>query len=197
MSIQSLLQKIHIYGGLACFWYLIILGVSSLHFNHRFEFMEASGDSIVWESRKVAINPNLEDIKLAETIRDSLSLMGWPFPWEMERDSLTLRFAMEQPAKRYHITYSLANGKTDVVENEKGFWQAFNSLHGGGAVPNGPFTTLWQWYTRGTVCVVLISIIAGFYIWLSSREEKKAGLFILFTSIVVTILWMIKLYLWG
>jgi hypothetical protein len=195
---QSLLRKIHIYGGLACFWYLIILGVSSLHFNHDFRFMQPSGATIHWQQQSLRLEPGLDDLKLAEAIRDSLSLIGWPLPWEMWRDSIkSLHFAMEQPAKRYEITYDFVDHVVNVTETDKGFWRVLISLHGAAAVPNGPFTTLWQWYTRTTVFVVILSIVTGVYIWIAGKDEKKTGLLILLTSMSAAILWMIKLYFWG
>ena len=66
--------------------------------------MEQQGDSIVWERQSLRLDGNHDDVKLAEAIRDSLSLMGWPLPWDMWRDSSAIHFAMEQPAKRYFIT---------------------------------------------------------------------------------------------
>ena len=194
---QSLLRKIHIYSGLACFWYLIILGISSLHFNHNFGFMERSGAQIHWNQRTVKIDPGSDDLKVAEAIRDSLSLMGWPFPWEMSRDSTSLQFAMEQPAKRYVIRYGFVDHTVNVTETDKGFWRVFNSLHGAGEIPNGPFMKWWKWYTRATVLIVIFSIVTGLYIWLKSKEEKKTGIIVLSASFSLAILWMVKLFYWG
>jgi len=197
MRMQSLLQKIHIYGGLACFWYLVILGISSLEFNHHFNFMQQQRDSILWQRQSLTLNESKDDIKLAEAIRDSLALMGWPLPWEMSRDSTALRFAMEQPAKRYFITYTFDNNVASVVETRKGFWRVFNSLHGSGYVPNGSFTTLWQGYTWVIVIVGVLSIITGLYIWIKSQEDKRSGLAILTICAGGAVIWMIKLYLMG
>lgn len=194
---QSILQKIHIYGGLACFWYLIILGVSSLQFNHHFEFLDDSGEMLVIEQRTLAVDVNQADVKLAEAIRDSLSLMGWPLPWEMGRDSTSFSFGMEQPAEKYFITYTFADNTLQVLRTQHGFWRVFNSLHGSGAVPNGPFTNAWKWYTRATVIIVIVSIVTGLYIWIKSQEVKKVELCILFASVSGSVLWMILLYLWG
>lgn len=197
MRMQSLLQKIHIYGGLACFWYLVILGVSSLEYNHHFNFMQQQRDSILWQRQSLTLNESQDDIKLAEEIRDSLSLLGWPLPWDMWRDSSAIHFAMEQPAKRYFITYSLSTNTANIVETRKGFWPVFNSLHGAGPVPNGSFTMLWQWYTRVTVMVGILSIITGLYIWIKSKEDKKSGLLILFISMAGALILMTKLYFLG
>ena len=193
---QSLLQKIHIYGGLSCFWYLIVLGVSSLQFNHHFKFMQPQVDSLVWE-RQVKMNNAQDELRLSEAIRDSLSLMGWPLPWEMSRDSTALRFAMEQPAKRYFITYTFDKNIASVVESRKGFWRVFNSLHGSGYVPNGSFTTAWQGYTRITAIAGILSIISGIYIWITGKEGKRSGLIILAVSLAIALGWMIKIYFVG
>ena len=194
---QSLLEKIHIYGGLACFWYFIILGVSSLDFNHHFKFMEHQSDSVVWRRQLRIKEESQNDLKLAEALRDSLSLIGWPLPWNMWRDSSALHFAMEQPAKRYFITYSFASKSAKIVETNKGFWRVFNSLHGSGPVPNGSFTTLWQGYTRATAIVGILSMITGLYIWIKSKEDRKTSLLILSISIAAALVWMIKLYFQG
>jgi hypothetical protein len=159
--------------------------------------MEPTGDSTVWERRTLAVDPTLNDVQLAESIRDSLSLMGWPLPWRMWRDSISLSFEMEQPAKRYFISYKFSTSALDVVEIDKGFWRALNSLHGAGQVPNAPFTWLWHWYTRAAVLIGILSIITGIYIWLKSSEYKKGGPILLFLTLSGTILWMLKLYIWG
>jgi hypothetical protein len=186
MRVQLLLQKIHIYGGLACFWYLLILGVSSLQFNHHFEFLDDSGSMVVVEQRTLAADLNQDDLKLAEAIRDSLSLMGWPLPWEMSRDSTSFSFGMEQPAEKYFITYTFADNTLQVLRTQHGFWRVFNSLHGAGSVPNGPFTMVWKWYTRATVMIVIVSIVTGLYIWITSGGVKKTKLYISGDDLVPT-----------
>jgi hypothetical protein len=150
----------------------------------------------MWE-RQVELNEAQDDLTLSEAIRDSLSLMGWPLPWEMSRDSMALRFAMEQPSKRYFITYTFDKDLVSVVESRKGFWRVFNSLHGSGYVPNGPFTTLWHGYTRMTAIAGILSIISGIYIWIIGKEGKRSGLIILAVSLAVALSWMIKIYFVG
>jgi len=198
MRLRSLVLKIHFYGGLVCFWYLIVLGISSLHFNHHFSFMDQSGDSIMWTHRILIKNHSSDDLTLSEAIRDSLSLIGWPLPWETWRDSTGhFHFALEQPGRRYVIDYSLTDNVAEVQETQKGFWRVFNSLHGAGGVPNAPFLQVWSWYTRFTVIGVMFSVFSGIYLWFSGKKDKKSGLFTLIISLAVAILWMIQLYLKG
>lgn len=198
MRLRNLVLKIHFYGGLACFWYLIVLGISSLHFNHHFSFMDQAGDPITWTDRILIANHGSDDVTLSDAIRDSLSLIGWPLPWETWRDSTsTFHFALEQPAKRYVIDYYFTDHIAYVQETQKGFWRVFNSLHGAGGVPNAPFLQVWNWYTRVTVIAVVLSVFSGIYLWSSGNRNKKSGLYMLVISLAIAILWMIQLYIKG
>lgn len=198
MRLRSLILKIHLYSGLICFWYLMILGTSSLNFNHHFSFMQSEGHKKTWSDPIHLTNNFTDDLKLSEAIRDSLSLIGWPLPWETWHDSTGIfHFALEHPGKRYVVDYSFNNQVAQVQETPKGFWRVFNSLHGAGAVPNSLFMHAWKWYSRVTVVLVIFSVILGIYLWYDGRRDKKAGWYVLITSLVLSIAWMLQLYLIG
>lgn len=195
---RKLFLKIHLYSGLICFWYLIILGTSSLNFNHHFSFME-SQDAVEMWSKKIDIDDNfIDDRFLSETIRDSLSLIGWPLPWETWHDSTgVFHFALQHPGKRYIIDYDFRDQTARVQEGHKGLWRVFNSLHGVGSVPNSWFMHSWKWYTRLTAVLVVFSVLTGIYVWYRSKRDKKSGLFVLAFSVIISIGWMLQLYYFG
>lgn len=198
MRLRKLILKIHLYSGLICFWYLIILGTSSLNFNHHFPFMQSEGHQKTWSERIQLTNNFTDDLKLSEVIRDSLSLIGWPLPWETWHDSTHIfHFAIEQPGKRYVVDYSFISQVARVQETAKGFWKVFNSLHGGGAVPNSLFMNAWKWYARITVVLVIFSVFLGIYLWYDGKRDKKAGWYILITCLILSMAWMLQLYLIG
>ena len=198
MITHRLMLKIHYLGGLACFWYLLVLGVSSLQFNHHFPFMSQSGEPRLWHYKMKAPLTSTNDAELALTLRDSLSLIGWPLPWEFKRDSTGLfHIVLEQPGKRYEIDYTSRDNMASVTEIPKGFWRVFNSLHGAGEVPNAPLTIVWRWYTRLTIAVVVFSVFSGIYVWYVKRRNRKSGLFILIVSLFLALAWMFQLYLNG
>ena len=62
--------KIHLYGGLVCFWYLIILAISSLDFHHHFNFMENKLSAEVREQIPLILPANLNDSDLAIQIQN-------------------------------------------------------------------------------------------------------------------------------
>ncbi|HEX8037595.1 MAG TPA: PepSY-associated TM helix domain-containing protein [Chryseosolibacter sp.] len=191
-------MKIHLYGGLICFWYLIILGTSSLNFNHHFGFMQRSGETETW-SKQVQIAKDFQDnLAFSEALRDSLALIGWPLPWETYRDSTGIfHFALEHPGKRYTVDFSLKTREAQVRETSKGFWPVFNAMHGAGAVPNSAFMHLWKWYTRLTVVLVVFSVLIGIYLWYAGNRDKRAGIYTLAVSLIASAAWMIYLYFKG
>lgn len=195
---RKLFLKIHLYSGLVCFWYLIILGTSSLDFNHHFSFMQTSAEPETWMRHVQLPGDFTDDLLLSQTLRDSLSLIGWPLPWETWHDSTgTFHFVLEHPGKRYVVDYSFASQQATVEEIPKGIWRAFNAMHGMGSVPNAGFMDLWKWYTHITVVLVILSVFLGIYLWYKGRHDRKSGRLLLFVSIVVSLAWMLQLYFNG
>lgn len=195
---RRVLLKIHLYGGLICFWYLIILGTSSLDFNHRFPFMQGDLETELW-THTFPVAEGMEDNNaLSAAIRDSLGLIGWPLPWETWRDTTGMfHFALQHPGKRYVIDYDLTDGTAKVSETPRSSWRIFNSLHGMGPVPNSGFMHLWKWYSRFTAVLVLFSVCSGIYLWYRGRREKQSGWYVLVISLALSLFWMVQLYFLG
>lgn len=198
MNLRRFLVNIHYFGGLASFWYLIVLGISSLHFNHRFSFIDQPSDTIGWKREVFFPISDAGSAGLAERIRDSLSLIGSPLPSETRHDSIGYHhFVLEHPGKRYVVDYSFSDHLANVTEIRKGFWPVFVSLHGAGMVPNAPIMVAWGWYTRLTAVVVLISVLSGIYVWLIGNKDKISGAIVLMFSFLAALLWMTFMYLHG
>ena len=73
-GIRKILLKIHLYGGLLVFPYLIIFGLSSLNFNHHFGFMEEKQEWEAQPTRTFSLQETDDNQVLAEAIMDSLGL---------------------------------------------------------------------------------------------------------------------------
>ena len=190
--------KIHIYSGLICFWYLIILGTSSLDFNHQFAFMQGDLETEQWTASFPVDKTIKDNDALSELIRDSLALIGWPLPWEIRRDTTGIfHFALQHPGKRYVIDYNLNDGTAHVSETPRGSWPIFNALHGMGSVPRSGFMDFWKWYSRLTVVLVVFSVCSGVYLWHRGRREKRSGWYVLLISFGLSLLWMVQLYFIG
>src|SRR5687768_15301806 len=96
--------RLHLYVGLLCSGYLIVFGVSSLNFNHPFEFTKPGTEQVTWE-RSIALPPLTGDTTAeSEAVRDSLGLIGWTLPWETRRGANgDLHFGLARPGKHYLI----------------------------------------------------------------------------------------------
>jgi len=193
------LLNFHLYGGLLCAPYLIIFGFSSLHFNHHFGFIEHSAGTPtrVWEA-PLNVSALEDNDSMAESVRDSLGLMGWTLPWKTKRDADgDLTFDLERPGKSYTVQTQLKNRSARVEARSKGFWQVVNSLHAMGAVPNSGFCKWWGGYTEVCTAFVLFAGVSGIYLWLNSKRERRIGLAALGLAVLFSCGLMFIVIRWG
>ncbi len=184
---RNWILRLHLYGGLLCSAYLIIFGISSLNFNHRFVFAQLHETEVTWE-RPLAIAPVTDNEKAAESIRDALGLMGWTIPWKMQRDREgNLQFDLERPGKGYTIRARVNEGRVKVEERRKGFWQVFDSLHALMFIPQSKFSLLWGWYTELCTWVVLFAGASGVCLWAASKRERRAGWLVLAGAVAASV----------
>ena len=189
---RGLILKIHMYGGLFCASYLLIFGLSSLNYNHRFG--QPSDEKITWE-RALPVR-DMDDLhKLSEQVRDDLGLVGWTLPWETRRDKGgNLHFGLARPGKHYTIHVFFKEGKIEVEESRKGFWQVINRLHALMRLPSSVFVSSWGIYTEICVWMVLFSAASGVYLWATLKRERLTGLALLGGSALLSLLFMF--YVW-
>ncbi len=192
------LLNIHLYGGLLCAPYLIIFGFSSLHFHHHFGFVAAEPrQSSEWEA-PLSVQPVKDNNGMAESVRDSLGLMGWTLPWRTKRDAVgDIEFELERPGKSYTIHTELKEHRARVEERKKGFWQVVNSLHALGAIPNSRFVSFWGGYTEVCTAFVLFAAVSGLYLWVNSRRERRVGIAVVVAALVFSIGLMVYVTHWG
>ena len=153
---KSLLIKLHLYAGIFTSFYLVAFGVSTIILNHKLD-VEQKEITTTWET-DVAVDPSLPDKQLAEHIRDEIGIMGWPLPWEFERDSTLFSFPIVHPGRKYYLTYDGSIGLVEIKEAPKGFITVFQGLHFlNGNIPNAPlFIRSWvvyQWLALFTMTI--------------------------------------------
>ena len=189
--------RIHLYGGLLCAPYLIIFGFSSLHFNHHFAFVTPAPSPTEWH-QSLAVSPDSDNVKMADSVRDGLGLAGWTIPWKMKREaSGDLQFDLETPGKSYTIQTIIGENNVRVQERRKGFWDVVTSLHALGSVPNMRFTSFWSFYTELCAGFVFFATASGVYLWLISRRERKIGISVLLGAALASIALMIYVVMRG
>lgn len=194
-SIRRGLLQIHLYGGLAACWYLLIYGISSLSFNHPWLLPGGTEDKTTWE-RPVNVSDISDNLKLAEATRDELGLIGWPLPWAMRRDEQNvLHFEHSRPGKKYWIQVNPAEKIARVEEQSAGLKSVVNALHGlSEGIPNSGYMKIWTIYTEFTTWFTLFAIISGIYLWAGRARDKKIALWVFSGSVAVSLGFMGYVY---
>ncbi|MBN8246654.1 MAG: PepSY-associated TM helix domain-containing protein [Verrucomicrobia bacterium] len=174
------LLNLHLYGGLAAFWYFLIYGITSLNFNHPGLIPKLEGPKRVWTTPLV-VPAESDNLKLAEAVRDRLGLAGWPLPWDMGRDADgELHFAMSRPGKDYRIHVDASEGLARVEEHRTGWPSILGFLHGSTeGVPNAPWTRAWAIYTEFTTAFLFFAVGSGIYLWARRATRRRAALLLL------------------
>jgi len=177
-------MRIHLYGGLVCFWYLLVFGISSLSFNHPGLIPSALGRASHWEHSVALTDLSLDELKLAEAIQRELDLIGWVLPWTLDRrPSGDLRFELHRPGRQYVITTDRAAGRVQVEERTAGAASILNFLHGSNdGVPGTRFLHLWGLYTEITTGLVLLLAVSGVVLWTRRSRNRGTALLVLSVS---------------
>jgi hypothetical protein len=184
--------QIHLYLGLLCSSYLVLFGVSSLNFNHPFDFTKPSERRVTWE-RELSLPPVSTDNNVeSEAVRDALGLGGWPLPWETSRDGQTggLTFGLARPGKHYTIHVLRPSNRVRVEERREGAWPVIRALHGNKGVPRIALTTAWAWYTEVCTAFVVFATVSGVYLFAARKRERRIGFAVLGAATVLSLLLM-------
>jgi len=197
---RKILLKFHLYGGLLCFWYLLIFGLTSLHFQHRFPFMETKNlPAVVSTKKQLIFNLTNTDSVVATNIQNSLDLAGYYLPWETYRDSVgDFHTMIANPKWNYSIVYNLQNSTLTISAKEKSSWNILSSLHGyAGKMPNAPLLFIWHIYTYTCIGVVLFSIFSGIWLWSGRKKQRLTGWLIFSGIVLLSFSLMIYIYKYG
>ena len=191
--------RLHLYLGLLCCGYLVVFGLSSLNFNHPYEFTKPSTNRVTWE-RAVALPPvSANDENESEAVRDALGLTGWPLPWETHRDAGTgdLHFGLARPGKHYTVHVLRESGRVKVEEQGKGYWTVLREIHGNYGVPRSNLMTVWGWYTEVCTLFVLFAAGSGVYLFAARKRERRVGFAVLAVATVLSVSFMVYVRVWG
>ena len=124
MTLRKWILKIHLYGGLLCFWYLIIFAISSLQFQHHFKFMLPGNGSVTTREKEINLEANKDTKAFALSLQNNLGIAGWLIPWKTSRDSLgTFHTAIQNPKAGYALDYEPSTSKVTITETGNGFWR--------------------------------------------------------------------------
>lgn len=192
---RNLLDKLHVYGGLFIAVYLIMMGISSIYFQHHISYSENDSE-VTWEQRINLPIENNQEFKLA--VRDSLGLFGHTPWWEDYKDDAGIHhFMITRPGKKYWVEVPLNGNLYKIKESRTSFLSVFNSLHGltSGELKGPFFIFVWKIIAQIMNIVFLIVLCITIYYWWhrSFRSYNGwliAGSFILFSFIILGFIWV-------
>lgn len=193
---RKILSHIHILGGLIFFPLMLVFGFSALHINHHFSFLEPHGEWVESVAR-ISISDTTDNQALAESIRDSLGLMGYCPPWTLNRKNGRYSFEIVHNGADYQIKTDLSTGDAVIRRKPRGFGSVFNSLHFFNEnLPSGTKTVnSWQYYKDAAFCYLLVAVLSGIWFIISGKSRhRKATLTVLFSSAAITAILIILVW---
>ncbi|MDB5301430.1 MAG: hypothetical protein JWO87_3093 [Phycisphaerales bacterium] len=207
--LRRIVLNAHIYGGLICFSYLILFGISILNFNHPFPFTKSPASVATW-SRPMAL-PALartdgrngpEALKIRRqnnsAILHALGSFAGPSTDGDWIDADTYHAHFMRPGKEYEIDVHPGQGSATIRQTRMNFWALIRDLHGSSVVyPDSILASTWAWYTEICTYVVVVAGISGVYLWSGRRRERRIGLVLLGAAGMVSLSLMLLITFHG
>ena len=197
------------YGGLLCFSYLILIGISTLNFNHRFSFTMRPASVTTWTQPMALpglVTPQSANHDAAAIVRQNNPMVihalgsfgtftnadgSWTDP-----DTYHARFV--RPGKEYQVDVHPSRGTATIIQTRASLWGMIRDLHGQYAVyPDSLLASSFKWYTEISAIVVLFASISGVYLWTARRKERRIGLIMLGTAGAVSLSLMVLITKYG
>ena len=196
-GVNKFLRKTHVYGGLFLAFFAIVLGISSLQFQHNFIELRPAKKTLLWDQH-VQI-PDIENRQqLKSAIRDSLNLYGYLPWWEEYTDSLgSYHFMISRPGKQYWVRLPNVGSQIQVSERRTAFISTVFALHPLTAGFEGPgFAKIWRVLSEIMSILLLVIILLSIQLWYTKSFSRKwgwlmAGSVASFSIILIVLVWLV------
>lgn len=201
--LRRIVLNLHIYGGLLCFSYLMLLGVSVLNFNHPFAFTRGQPDQTTWtqpvdmprlakadgrtpaDAMQRRNNAAIDQMMHSFAAAYPTSNGSWTGPD-------TYHAHLVRPGKEYQIDVHPDQKTATITQIRTGWWALIRDLHGSYYVyPDSVLASTWRFYTDLCVFVVVFAGVSGVYLWTARRRERRIGLLVIGAAGAVSVLLML------
>ncbi len=195
-KIFKVLYKFHIYGGLFSSAFFIIIGITSLKYNHPSLF---KNDDFREETYYHPFSFTSDSTSLITAhAMDSLKIFG-NLPWWLQgRDAENnFWFQVMRPGKQYRIVVLEKKNQLMVTERSMGVMQALAGMHVATAGNFNSFAfSVWKAYAHAAVIVGLLSLVLSLYFWLKKSRLKRwhwisTGSVFLISIFYILYIWLI------
>jgi len=175
------------YGGLLCFSYLLVLGISTLNFSHAYDLTQTPSSSTTWSQPFPANQIVKTDGKSADESRairrDNngviLHTLGTFATSTAEPDGRwidpdTYRAHFIRPGAEYEINVHRSQGTASITRKRQSVWATIRGLHGSAVAYTGSiFAGTWTWYTELCALVVIAQGLTGVYLFAIRRRDRR------------------------
>lgn len=192
------LHRLHLYAGLVCAVYLLMIGVSTLNFQHQF-LPEQATDTLSY-SQNIEFDSTLKIDTLANFIRLELGIKGYLPPWEYKENKQGLvRFKIERPARTYQVKLKRNATLVNIDEIHYSAGKILRALHFGGVSSQlgDPLLNIWAWYGQVSGLCAFFAIIIGIWIWFKYAVRNRRQWFIIVFSGLVSFIYILYIWLIG
>lgn len=197
------------YGGLLCFSYLLLIGISTLNFNHRFPFTMRPASVMTWTQPMTLpglVTPEAANHDVASIVHQNNPMViralgsfgSFTYADGAWTNSDTYHARFVRPGKEYQVDVHPSRGTATIVRTRGNVWAMIRDLHGLYAVyPDSLLASSFKWYTEISAIVVLFACISGVYLWTARRKERRIGLIMLGAAGVVSLSLMVLITMYG
>lgn len=168
------IYKLHIYIGLYCSVYFIIIGITGLNFQHHFLKQEAKFDQEY--TQKIELDTLLSRNELITACIAELDLYGgviWWKVWE-NKSQQSIHFELVRPGRNHKICIYKGSSSVSVKTYKLGIGSVLGGLHYGSAGdPDSILFKIWKGYVHSLAVLGLLLIISSIYFWFRKSIRHK------------------------
>jgi hypothetical protein len=195
-KIFRFLYKFHVYGGLFSSAFFIIIGITSVNYNHP-ELFEKKNFREKAYVKPFSFHSDSANIIIRHAL-DSLNIFGHQ-PWWLQRidKENNLHFQIIRPGKQYQVVALEKEKQLKVTEKSMGIMHTMAGMHvGSSGMPKSAVFTFWTVYSHAAVTTGLLSLILSIYFWIRKSKLKKwqwasAGSAFMLSIFYILFIWLI------
>lgn len=197
-TIFKYLFKLHIFGSLFCSVYLLIVGLSSLNFQH--QFLPGKATDTISYSRTIQFDPTLKVDSLARYLHSQLGIKGHVPPWEFkENKNGMVRFKIFRPVRTFEVRLNRNSDLIEIDEIHYGIGRILGALHEG-SIKNKlgiPMLDIWAYYAQISAILAFITIVTSIFFWFKKSIKSMSQWVTIILSGVFSFIFMVYIWLIG
>jgi hypothetical protein len=185
--------RVHMYGGLLLFGFIVVFAFSAICFNHDPSFMNSGRTESRW-THSISAPPQPDPWVYAAAVQDELDVTGRILHPVFSKQG-DLKFDVAAPGRRYTIRVS--HSSADIYEYREGWIATLVELHGVRPTTRSLVLKAWAWYSAIGALALVGSGVTGVYLWASRPRERIIGWSLLGGATLVSLLICVYIRAWG